>query len=109
MKKKPKQHFVEFKNLCDVLTGVMIALEIQEGSAPMRSKLFCDQYQSHIALSLRLLQTAGLLNTWRVLIADAAFGSVSACKALVRWDRRAPAPSALRACRTGLLQNITNY
>jgi hypothetical protein len=84
MKKKPKQHFVEFKNLCDVLTGVMIALEIQEGSAPMRSKLFCDQYQSHIALSLRLLQTAGLLNTWRVLIADAAFGSVSACKALLQ-------------------------
>jgi hypothetical protein len=84
MKKKPKQHFVEFKNLCDVLTGVMIALEIQEGSAPMRSKLFCDQYPSHIALSLRLLQTAGLLHTWRVLIADAAFGSVSACKALLQ-------------------------
>jgi hypothetical protein len=83
MKKKPKQHFVEFKNLCDVLTGVMVALEIQEGSAPMRSKAFCDQYQSHIAISLRLLQTAGLLNSWRVLIADAAFGSVSACKALL--------------------------
>lgn len=84
MKKKPKQHFVEFKNLCDVLTGVMIALEIQEGSAPMRSKAFCDRFQSHIALSLRLLQTAGLLHTWRVLIADAAFGSVSACKALLQ-------------------------
>ena len=84
MKKKPKQHFVEFKNLCDVLTGVMVALEIQEGSAPMRSKAFCDQFQSHIALSLRLLQTAGLLHSWRVLIADAAFGSVSACKALLQ-------------------------
>lgn len=84
MKKKPKQHFIEFKNLCDVLTGVMIALEIQEGSAPMRRKLFCDQYPSHVALSLRLLQTAGLLNSWRVLIADAAFGSVQACKALLR-------------------------
>jgi hypothetical protein len=83
MRKKPQQHFIELKNLCDVLTGVMMALEIQEGAEPMRRKMFCDQFPHHIALTLRLLQTAGLLNSWRVLIADAAFGSVSACKALL--------------------------
>ena len=83
MKKKPHPRFIELKNLCDVLTGIMICLEIQEGTVPMRSKAFTDRYQAHIAMSLRLLQTAGLLNTWRVLIADAAFGSVSACKALL--------------------------
>jgi len=83
MKKKPKDKFIEFKNLCDVLTGVMIVLELQEGEQPMREQLFCDQYPAHIAMSLRLLQKAGLLHSWRVLIADAAFGSVSACKALL--------------------------
>jgi hypothetical protein len=83
MKKKPKNKFIELKNLCDVMTGIMICLEIQEGTVPMRSKAFTDRYQAHIAMSLRLLQTAGLLSTWRVLIADAAFGSVSACKALL--------------------------
>lgn len=83
LQKKPKDHFIEFKNLCDVLSGVMIMLEIQEGEQPMRQQLFCTEYPAHIAMSLRLLQKAGLLGSWRVLIADAAFGSVSACKALL--------------------------
>lgn len=60
LKKKPHPRFIELKNLCDVLTGIMICLEIQEGTVPMRSKAFTDRYQAHIAMSLRLLQTAGL-------------------------------------------------
>jgi hypothetical protein len=84
MKKKPHPKFIELKNICDVMTGIMLCLEIQEGTMPMRAKAFVAQFPSHIATSLRLLQTCGYLHTWRVLIADAAFGSVSACKALLQ-------------------------
>lgn len=84
MKKKPHPKFIEIKNICDVLTGIMLCLEIQEGTIPMRAKAFVGPFPAHIAMSLRLLQTAGYLHTWRVLIADAAFGSVSACKALLQ-------------------------
>lgn len=84
MKKKPHPKFIELKNLCDVLTGIMLCLEIQEGTIPMRAKAFVGPFPAHIAMSLRLLQSAGYLHTWRVLIADAAFGSVSACKALLQ-------------------------
>jgi hypothetical protein len=84
MKKKPKQHFVEFKNICDVDSGIMLQLEIQEGGTAMADKPFARQYSQHVAWSLRLLSGAGLLQSWRVLIADAAFGSVSAVKTLLK-------------------------
>jgi hypothetical protein len=84
MKKKPKKHFVEFKNICDVDSGIMLQLELQEGGDVMSAKPYSRQYAPHVAWSLRLLGGANLLMSWRVVIADAAFGSVSAVKALLK-------------------------
>jgi hypothetical protein len=84
MKKKPKKHFIEFKNICDVDSGIMLQLELQEGGDVMANKPYSRQYAPHVAWSLRLLAGAGLLMSWRVVIADAAFGSVSAVKALLK-------------------------
>jgi hypothetical protein len=84
MKKKPKKHFVEFKNICDVDSGIMLQLELQEGGDVMSNKAYSRAYAPHVAWSLRLLGGAGLLMSWRVVIADAAFGSVSAVKALLK-------------------------
>jgi len=84
MKKKPRKHFVELKNVADVDSGVMLQLELQEGAAVMAAKPFVRQYGHHVAWSLRLLSGAGLLQSWRVLIGDAAFGSVTAVKTLLK-------------------------
>lgn len=85
MKKKPKTHFVELKDLADVDSGVMLQLELQEGAAAMATKPFVREYGHHVAWSLRLLSGAGLLHSGRVLIADAAFGSVTAVKTLLKY------------------------
>lgn len=85
IRKKPKPTHIEFKNVADVATGIMLSLELQEGATRMALRPFHRPHGASVAWSLRLLQAAGLLGTHRVLIGDAAFGSVTTAKALLAY------------------------
>jgi hypothetical protein len=85
IRKKPKPTHIEFKNVADVATGIMLCLELQEGATRMAQRPFHRPHGASVAWSLRLLQAAGLLGSYRVLIGDAAFGSVTTAKALLTY------------------------
>jgi hypothetical protein len=79
--RKPRSVMAELKSLCDALTGIMIALELQEGKDVMATKEFAcapHSYPHHVALDLRLTKCAGLHGTGRVLVGDSYFSSVIA-------------------------------
>lgn len=79
--RKPRSVMAELKSLCDALTGIMIAVELQEGKDAMKTKEFAappDSMPHHVALNLRLTKLAGLHGTGRVLVGDSYFSSVNA-------------------------------
>ncbi len=83
--RKPRSVMAELKSLCDALTGIMIALELQEGKDVMKTKEFAcapHSYPHHVALDLRLTKCAGLHGTGRVLVGDSYFSSVNALQRL---------------------------
>eukprot|EP00731_Ephydatia_muelleri_P007170 Em0003g1418a len=54
--RKPCGVGIEYNDVADVNTGIILFLEIQEGVELMASKKYCDQYPKHVALTLRLTE-----------------------------------------------------
>eukprot|EP00731_Ephydatia_muelleri_P006678 Em0003g926a len=72
---------IEYKNLADAETGIILHLEIQEAADIMAKKAYCDRYPKSVALVLRL--TEMLHGSGRVIHGDSAFASVACCTALL--------------------------
>lgn len=86
--RKPRSVMAELKSLCDALTGIMIAVELQEGKDAMKAKEFAappDSMPHHVALDLRLTKLAGLHGSGRVLVGDSYFSSVNALQRLHQY------------------------
>ena len=49
--RKPQGIGVEYKNVADTQTGIMLFLEIQEGREAMAVKRYCDRYTKSVALN----------------------------------------------------------
>ena len=74
--RKPQGIGIEYKNVADAETGIILHLEIQEAADIMAKKAYCDRYLKSVALVLRLtemLHGSG----------DSAFASVACCTALL--------------------------
>ena len=79
--RKPQGIGVEYKNVADAQTGIMLFLEIQEGKEAMAGKRYCDRYPKSVALTLRM--TEFLHGRGHVVHGDSAFASVATCTALL--------------------------
>ena len=79
--RKPQGIGIEYKNLADAETGIILHLEIQEAADIMAKKAYCDRYPKSVALVLRL--TEMLHGSGRVIHGDSAFASVACCTALL--------------------------
>eukprot|EP00731_Ephydatia_muelleri_P013647 Em0007g957a len=79
--RKPQGIGVEYKNLANAQTGIMLFLEIQEGKEAMAGKKYCDRYPKSVALTLRM--TEFLHGRGHVVHGDSAFASVATCTALL--------------------------
>eukprot|EP00731_Ephydatia_muelleri_P022143 Em0014g734a len=86
---------IEYKDVADVNTGIILFLEIQEGAELMASKKYCDQYPKHVALTLRL--TEFLHGKGHVVYGDSYFASFQTARALL----------AHGTYFTGLVKNAT--
>jgi hypothetical protein len=83
--RKPRSVMAELKSLCDAISGIMIAVELQEGKDAMKAKEFASapfSFPHHVALDLRLTKIAGLHGSGRVLVGDSYFSSVNALQRL---------------------------
>lgn len=83
--RKPRSVMAELKTLCDAISGIMIAVELQEGKEAMKTKEFASaphNFPHHVALDLRLTKLAGLHGSGRVLVGDSYFSSVNALQRL---------------------------
>ena len=69
--RKPQGIGIEYKNLADAETGIILHLEIQEAADIMAKKAYCDRYPKSVALVLRL--TEMLHGCGRVIHGDSAF------------------------------------
>ena len=74
IKRKPHPFGLEFKTVCCGTTGIMINFEPQEGKDVMVHHPFVKEVNKSSAWCLRLCQP--WFNSWRTLVADAAFGQV---------------------------------
>ena len=79
--RKPCGVGIEYKDVADVNTGIILFLEIQEGAELMASKKYCDQYPKHVALTLRL--TEFLHGKGHVIYGDSYFASFQTARALL--------------------------
>lgn len=79
--RKPDGVGCELKSLCDCDSGVMLKLEIVEAKEQMRALEYTDEYQHSTAQTMRLVKH--YFGSWRTIIADSAFSSVSTAKALL--------------------------
>ena len=79
--RKPQGIGVEYKNVADAQTGIMLFLEIQEGKEAMAGKRYCDRYPKSVALTLRMIEF--LHGRGHVIHGDSAFASVATCTALL--------------------------
>ncbi|KAL5474749.1 hypothetical protein EMCRGX_G026742 [Ephydatia muelleri] len=86
---------IEYKDVADVNTGIILFLEIQEGAELMASKKYCDQYPKHVALTLRL--TEFLHGKGHAVYGDSYFASFQTARALL----------AHGTYFTGLVKNAT--
>ena len=76
--RKPEPVGAEIKDLCDGTTGIMLWLELMEGSEIMKKKPFCEPgVLEGTAMCLRA--TVPWHGSGRVLLGDAAFASVQTC------------------------------
>ena len=79
--RKPQGVGMEYKNLADAETGIILHLEIQEAADLMTKKVYCDRYPKSVALVLQLTET--LHGSGRVIHGDCVFASVACCTALL--------------------------
>ena len=79
MQRKPEGIGVEMKALADGMSGILIKLEVMEGADAMKKKEYSIGGE-HNAGTRFIIASDQINNTWRVLIADSAFGSVAALK-----------------------------
>lgn len=76
--RKPQGVGMQFKNIADSTTGVMMALEICACGDEMQRRKYCQDYDhgGGTSVLMRLAETAGVEGSSRVLVADSAFASV---------------------------------
>jgi hypothetical protein len=74
IKRKPKGVGLEIKDACDVMSGIMLRLELCEGKDAMRRKPFQRELGAGTAALLRL--TRPWWGSGRIVCADSAFASV---------------------------------
>jgi hypothetical protein len=74
IKRKPRGVGLEMKDICDVMSGIMLRLELCEGKEVMREKPFQSEFGAGTASLLRLTQP--WWGSGRVVCADSAFASV---------------------------------
>jgi hypothetical protein len=74
--RKPTPVGIEIKNAACSQSGVMLALEVQEGKEAMARKDFANCGSAGTAWVLRLTKEANLFASWRTVCADSAFASV---------------------------------
>ena len=79
--RKPQDIGVEYRNVADAQTGVMLFLETQERKEAMAGKRYCDRYPKSVALTLRM--TEFLHGHGHVVHGDSTFVTVTTCTALV--------------------------
>ncbi|KAL5479854.1 hypothetical protein EMCRGX_G023445 [Ephydatia muelleri] len=79
--RKPQGIGVEYNNVADAQTGIMLFLEIQEGKEAMAGKRYCDRYPKSVAPTLRMMEF--LHGRGHVVHGDSAFASVATCTALL--------------------------
>jgi len=80
IKRKPKGIGIEVKAIADASSNIIMNIEIQEGKELMKNKEYCKQYGAGTSQCLRM--TSNWINTLRILVGDAAFGSVKTLKTL---------------------------
>ncbi len=80
IQRKPKGIGIELKALADGLSNIILQIEIQEGKEYMKDKQYMKQYGAGTSQCLRL--TKPYCNSLRIVIGDAAFGSVKTLLAL---------------------------
>ena len=81
MQGKPEAVSFMIKNLCDVHSGVMFALELQEGKEKMATRKFVDQGEKpSTACVLRLMEQ--LAGTGVILHGDSWFASLNTLQKL---------------------------
>ena len=78
--RKPRSTGMEIKNLADVQSGIMMALEIVANKMEMRAREYSGVYGADTSLLLRL--TKFLRGSGRIIVADSAFASVKSAVAL---------------------------
>jgi hypothetical protein len=81
--RKPKSSGCELKAAADVVSMIMLRLEIQEGKEAMRLKKFMNDYPHHVAVTLRLVEP--WFRTGRIIKADSAFSSFLTAIALLKF------------------------
>jgi hypothetical protein len=80
VKRKPEPLGCEMKCIACGTSGVMLAIEIQEGKEAMAEKQHTSDWQKTTA-TVRLCEQAGLFGSQRIVIGD-WFASYQTCKAL---------------------------
>ena len=83
IKRKPEPVGSEFKCIADTVSGVMMALELQEGKLPMSKKEYHTELGATAACTKRMVKLAGLNGSSRVVIGDSWFASRKTCLALL--------------------------
>lgn len=80
MPRKPKTQLGEVRDICDVASGIMLGLEIQDTKEIMRGARFIQECGglAGAAAALRLAFPYRDPNQWRIVVADSAFASVTA-------------------------------
>ena len=81
--RKPQGIGIEYKNLADAETGMILHLEIQEAADIMAKKAYGDRYPKSFPLVLRL--TEMLHGSGRVIHGDSVFASVACSTALLEY------------------------
>ncbi|EGZ15938.1 hypothetical protein PHYSODRAFT_509615 [Phytophthora sojae] len=81
--RKPEGKGTELKSLADGDSGVLLGLELMEGTARQRRKEYCSEFGEGTSVVLRL--TEKYKGTGRTVVADSAFASV---KTLVQLEKK---------------------
>ncbi|KAF4149303.1 Transposase IS4 [Phytophthora infestans] len=80
--RKPERKGTELKAIADGESGVLLRLEVVEGTVRQRQKQYCSQFGEGASIVLRLAEP--YKGTRRTIIADSTFASV---KTLVQVEK----------------------
>ncbi len=78
--RKPRGIGIQFKNMADGQTGIMLKLEIVKGKVEDKKKPHYIELGATVSTALRLTQE--LSGSWRVVIGDSWFSSVKLVESL---------------------------